>query len=158
MRVRRLPESAAFCPFKSLHCFGTPIIQGFDGLWQHTVRSLQDAPVGEDLGSSECKGSFSLAHFCFVLSLGAIIATFSGIIFNGEKMLAHTKNLLLSSSCTISRSLSLSLFVIAILYLLQVLLPSPRCMSWDLILCQEKSHTFQTLFVPGITCHLLDQE
>ena len=37
----------------------------------------------------------------FVLSLGAIIAIFSGIIFNGEKIVG-TNNLLLSSSSTLS--------------------------------------------------------
>merc|ERR1711870_65895 len=36
-----------------------------------------------------------------VLSLGAVIAIFSGIIFNGEKILG-SKNLLPSSSCTLS--------------------------------------------------------
>ena len=42
-----------------------------------------------------------VAHFHFVLSLGARIAIFFGIIFNGEKMVG-TKNLSLSSSCTLS--------------------------------------------------------
>ena len=44
---------------------------------------------------------YVVAQFHFVLSLGAIIIIFSGIIFNGEKIVG-TKNLLLSSSCTLS--------------------------------------------------------
>merc|ERR1712023_567601 len=50
------------------------------------------------------------AHFHFVLSLGAVIAIFSAIIFNGENILG-SKSLLPSSSCTLSLYHLVSTFV-----------------------------------------------
>merc|ERR1712137_618548 len=44
---------------------------------------------------------YVVAHFHFVFSLGAVIAIFSAVIFNGENILG-SKSLLPSSSCTLS--------------------------------------------------------
>jgi len=53
---------------------------------------------------------YVVAHFHFVLSLGAVIAIFSGIIFNGEKIVG-SKNLLPSLSSTLSLYHLVSTFV-----------------------------------------------
>ena len=53
---------------------------------------------------------YVVAHFHFVLSLGAVIAIFSGIIFNGEKIVG-SKNLLPSLSSTLSLYHLVSTFI-----------------------------------------------
>merc|ERR1712063_215688 len=61
---------------------------------------------------------YVVAHFHFVLSLGAVIAIFSGIIFNGEKIFGSQS--LLSSS---SSSLSLYHFLISFIGILLTFSP-----------------------------------
>ena len=49
-------------------------------------------------------------------------------------------------------------FIIIAFSFLGFFLPFTQCISQDLMLCQEEFHPFQILFIPGIYCHLLDQE
>merc|ERR1711976_319864 len=123
---------------------------------------------------------YVVAHFHFVLSLGAVIAIFSGVIFNGEKILG-SKSCLPSTSC----SLSLYHFVLTLVGVLLTFSPMhflgfnvmPRRIpdfpdsfhSWNFLssigsgitllsfAILKRSRTFQILFIPGIFCHLLDQ-
>merc|ERR1711936_1176688 len=82
---------------------------------------------------------YVVAHFHFVLSLGAVIGIFSGVIFNGEKIFG--KNLLPSPSCT----LSLCHFVCTFIGILLTFSPM-HFLGFNL--CQEESRTFQILFTP----------
>merc|ERR1711920_630874 len=93
---------------------------------------------------------YVVAHFHFVLSLGAVIAIFSGIVFNGEKILG-SKSYLPSTSCT----LSLYHFVLTLVGILLTFSPM-HFLGFNVM--PRRIRTFQILFIPGIFCHLLDQE
>ena len=58
---------------------------------------------------------YVVAHFHIVLSLGAVIGIFSGIIFNGEKIVG-SKNLLPSLSSTLSLYHLVSTFIGILLF------------------------------------------
>jgi len=68
---------------------------------------------------------YVVAHFHFVLSLGAVIAIFSGVIFNGEKIVG-SKNLLPSSSSWNSLYHLVSTFIGILLTFSPMHLPTSR--------------------------------
>merc|ERR1712164_26270 len=88
---------------------------------------------------------YVVAHFHFVLSLGAVIAIFSGIIFFAEKMFG--RSLLVSSTS------SLAIYHLVVT-LIGVLLTFTPMHFWDLMLCRGEYQTFQIHFTHGIFCHL----
>merc|ERR1712146_173654 len=100
-------------------------------------------------GSSIHDTYYVVAHFHFVLSLGAVIAIFSGIIFNGEKIIS-SKNLLPSSSSTLS-------FYHLILTFFGILLTFSPMHFLGFNVMPRRIPDFQIIFIPGIFCHLLDQ-
>merc|ERR1712048_1186337 len=93
---------------------------------------------------------YVVAHFHFVLSLGAVIAIFSGIIFNLEKKLGSL-NLLPSSSST------LSLYHL-VLTLIGILLTFSPMHFLGFNVMPRRIPDFPDSFIHGIFCHLLDQE
>ena len=85
---------------------GQPVTLSLFGFPFHfSSKLLGNAAV--DLGLHDTY--YVVAHFHIVLSLGAVIGIFSGIIFNGEKIFG--KNLLSSSSCTLSLYHLVSTFI-----------------------------------------------
>ena len=90
---------------------------------------------------------YVVAHVHFVLSLGAVIAIFSGMIFNGEKIVG-TKNLLLSSSST------LSLFHLPITHVgILLTIPPMHVLVFNVNVIPRRIPSFPESF-----CHPLDQE
>ena len=76
---------------------------------------------------------YVVAHFHFVLSLGAVIAIFSGVIFNGEKIVG-SKNLLPSSSSCNSLYHLVSTFI-GILLTIKSLSVTRICPGFQLLDC-----------------------
>merc|ERR1712070_769737 len=104
-----LPTGTKIFNWFSTYLGNPPLLQlrtssaffGFLFLLMFTIGGSTGVILGNaavDLGLHDTY--YVVAHFHFFLSLGAVIAIFSGIIFNGEKILG--KNLLASPSSTLS--------------------------------------------------------
>merc|ERR1712078_358905 len=90
---------------------------------------------------------YVVAHFHFVLSLGAVIAIFSAVIFNGENILG-SKNLLPSSSST------LSIYHLILIFFGILLTFSPMHFL-GLNVMPRRIPDFPDYFHSWIFCHLL---
>merc|ERR1711913_235724 len=114
-----LPTGTKIFNWLSTYLGNPPLLQlktssGFFGLLfllMFTVGGSTGVILGNaavDLGLHDTY--YVVAHFHFVLSLGAVIAIFSGIIFNGEKIVG-SKSLLPSPSSTLSLYHLVSTFI-----------------------------------------------